>query len=393
MILYGSLLCVLFSTVFLPKLPAHQAASPPRLLSIAKQVVKLPKLKEYGYYYQWQTEQDVLVWKDDPNDFKPGLIDVRSGARDDLKAFNARLVQMWPRGGHHIWLHTLRLSPDGKWVIWMEGGIVSPPTRWGALSLDGSRFVSGDIGYYFGQPILLWLPDSRHFAALSDDPQALLIYSLDAPTRQHQIELPPFPSEWMPKVNFYLILIGFPSPGRALARIGGTDEEGVPNTGFYTFPIMERTGARHYIIPIPNGVQTNGLDALELSPQGNRLAWCYRFFREWDKGLSNRQEVWVSDVDGSHMHEVGFHESLYANPADRPVRALKTPSFGPSDNRPADGKARMLVEILSFRTGSEMTEIYGQPATSHILDSFQWLSDGKRLSFLYDDAIWIVPVD
>src|SRR5579862_8522616 len=99
MILYGKLLCALFSVVFFPALPGHQVASPPRLLSIAKQIVKLPKLHEYGYYYQWQTDQRVLVWKDDPNDFKPVLSDVRSGAQNDLNPFNARLVQMRPHSG------------------------------------------------------------------------------------------------------------------------------------------------------------------------------------------------------------------------------------------------------------------------------------------------------
>lgn len=348
MVLHINFICVLLSSIIFPVLPAQQANPPPRILSIAKQIVRLPKLHEYGYYYQWQTEHRILVWKDDPNDFHPVLIDSRSGTQNDLKAFNTRLTQIRRTRGRILYAYTMRLSPDGKWVVWMERGL-----RWVALSLDGIHAVSSDNGPGLatgGIPELVWMPDSRHFTALTDySGYTLHIYSLDAPSHPQERQLPPFPSEWIPKVNFFLRLIGFPSAGRALCDLIGDDEQGIPNTDFYNVPIDGKTAdSRHYTIPIPKEVRINGIDALELSPQGDRLVWCYRYLHYFNNGYSNRQEIWVSDVDGSHVHEIGFHE---------------------------------------------MTRIEGQQAMSDILIALQWTPDGKRLSFLYKDALWTVPAD
>lgn len=71
-----------------------------------------------------------------------------------------------------------------------------------------------------------------------------------------------------------------------------------------------------------------------------------------DRAGFHRCDLWVSNVDGSCLHELGY------------VRCR--------DDRPANE--------------------HGEDFTSDI-HALKWLPDNTRISFAYDNALWIVPVD
>src|SRR5207248_1115695 len=123
----------------------------------------------------------------------------------------------------------------------------------------------------------------------------------------------------------------------------------------------------HWSVPAPHTssrwIRRSVLDQeildLEVSPDGERLAWVMwrrnrdplqsfvqRFLPRSFVSSPSRWEVWVSSVDGSHLRQIG-HEYL---PAPESIET---------------------IPILTI----------------------QWLPDGKHLSFIYKDVLYMLPAD
>jgi hypothetical protein len=102
------------------------------------------------------------------------------------------------------------------------------------------------------------------------------------------------------------------------------------------------------MIRLPRGARA---DELVLSRQGDRLAWKFYFDRRATTALSARAistvEIWVSDIDGSGMRCVG------AQPVNR---------------------ATDKIYEWDFPFG------------------LRWTPDGKQLSYLYQDALYLTEV-
>ena len=101
---------------------------------------------------------------------------------------------------------------------------------------------------------------------------------------------------------------------------------------------------------------------MRFSPQGDRIAWVLTVSetppfnnvlgRLFPSSAMQNQEIlgiWVSQIDGSKMHEVGHIK--------KPLRPF-------NDNTETDN-----------------------------LDDIEWLPDGRHLSFVYKDTLWMIEAD
>jgi hypothetical protein len=81
--------------------------------------------------------------------------------------------------------------------------------------------------------------------------------------------------------------------------------------------------------------------------EDTRPFWMQRIFAFVKFKAFVATELWVSQLDGSQMHKIGH-----------------------------------VAELLE-----------DDDATDFLLSDLQWLPDGKRLSFEYNDGLWTVPAD
>ncbi len=168
---------------------------------------------------------------------------------------------------------------------------------------------------------------------------------------------PPPPTREMPLI--YIVLMGVRSDKRLLARLdaftNGDPPPVSPPIEFVDFGLGPHTAPPHHVMITPP--RTRNRPDVVLSPDGRRLAWLvtgedithvnhpFGSYHEDDRTtFLGTQEVWVSRVDGTRMKRLGW--------------LLTHPYSG-------DG-----VDAEALR----------------------WTPDGKHLSFIYRDGLYIVPV-
>src|SRR5262249_15860372 len=137
--------------------------------------------------------------------------------------------------------------------------------------------------------------------------------------------------------------LGLTKGGRIVApltRLPATKE-----VGFFDFSIemVEATGDAHqWVISLPDGAKAN---EIALSPRGDLRAWRFSFERSTSSGTKvSSEELWVSQLDGTYMRLIGWVEA-----------------------RP--------------------------PLYDDLAGSLRWTPDGKNLSFIYQKALYTVPVN
>jgi hypothetical protein len=114
--------------------------------------------------------------------------------------------------------------------------------------------------------------------------------------------------------------------------------QGVPHVEVFTGRLKsDANQMQHFTIPAPSGARFHDL---VFSPDGTRTAYLVRFVNP------ERIGIYISKVDGSRMHSLGVEK--------RPQREPKTPQ---------------LASQVALR----------------------WLPDSKRVSFIYQSRLYIVP--
>src|SRR5262249_55625630 len=130
---------------------------------------------------------------------------------------------------------------------------------------------------------------------------------------------------------------------------------------------------RQFVVKPPPGARSDST-SLTISPQGDRVAWAFetdsvpswsswlhKIFPSYRVTSHHVCELWVSRLDGNDMHEVGHLE------------------LNPQTSIPQSSMA-VARQLLTY-------------ALQDHPDQIRWLPDGKRLSFLYKDALYTVPAD
>jgi len=284
-------------------------------------------------------------------------LDTKTGLRTPLTDLSRRLR------AQRDYASLFRLSPDGKWLVYAANNSDDdyPRSHFYVSEVGGPREREWPLedaasnGMPSMPPGAVWLPDSRRWLELAPDETGLLgvrMHSLDvdspkalpvtAPARLRSL-LGVTPDYRLIATDFYV------SPGSAARSVD------LYEVGLYPNPTPPR---RHTLRAPPNA---QILD-IALSPRGDRLAWAFYFSRvptgmQWlarfipslRKRLRPRvgAGLWVSRLDGSEMREIGYQEIDPNVPA--PLRLA--------------------------------------PAEIH------WTPDGRRLSFVYKNALYTVPVN
>jgi len=267
-------------------------------------------------------------------------------------------------GGYHFFRRNIvdntetemeQLSASMRNVSAFHGTYPSPDAAW--LVAPRERIVDADLvslrrkQSYFLHPTdgrCFWMKDSRQFAFLVGDDKfsEAIIRSTDSPLKTKHVRLKteiPFTSYWQIRDcgDHFSVLTLSEYPYEA-------KQMDVYETGFGLEPFREQK----HTISIPAEAE---LKECRLSPQGDRVAYLLysdqesppekilrRLFHAYTRTKPGRNELWIADLKGG----------------SRCIGVLKLPST-PDPVQPY---------------------------------SIRWLPDGKRISYLYDGGIWILPV-
>ena len=306
--------------------------------------------------YFWLSDHEVLWFRgNDP--LEAVRREIRTG-RDTPFLLRTPAVIAPPKG------FPLTLSPDRRWLLWVnERGARQTAV---ASRVDGSRAVTWPRPWY--DYSLAWLPDNSGWVWHGT---VATVHRLAG----SRVDLVPFQTKFVAsrpgRVAQAPHLLGTAPGGKTIAfdtqAMHNSDRFysvlDVGRAGFVFEPIpkqvafveldLVRPGApgRRFTLPMPSGAEQS---VLALSPAGDRIAWLtYRNGRA--PAFLNRlpQELWLSSWKQS--------ASLWVAPTD-------------------GGKPPRLVGRLILDEG----ESVGPPS---------WTPDGRRLSYLYQDALWTLPVD
>jgi hypothetical protein len=248
--------------------------------------------------------------------------------------------------GTHLW----RASPDGRRLLTFDDGpafYVVGQTASDGYKVEFNEWGGDELGPRL--PGIAWLPDSRRWLAWSParSKHPLKLYSVDAPVASPvSITTPAAMTTLLGVTPDHLVVQSdAPLPPATVKRIT------ISTFGVYP----NRTGVQSVSFPLPVTAQINDV---ELAPHGDRLAWMFVDARRSSlvtmlvrllptlasrfpptEGIS----VWVSRLDGTEMHEIGFQQ----------------------------------------------THMSGKD--TNIATDLRWMPDGKRLSFLMNDSLYSVP--
>ncbi|HZO91550.1 MAG TPA: hypothetical protein VFB38_24725 [Chthonomonadaceae bacterium] len=305
-----------------------------------------------GDYY-WLSNQKVLFCRKDSRGREPLFCFVPATGQEKPLPALSRLLQA--SAGDPA---TIKVSPDGQWLIWAS----AHRNRICGARLDGSRsfrgFLSAPSSFH-------WLGRSgRWVECLWGDQGAAcchaLVHSVSSPHRLRRVPVTPrLSAPFLITLTSHQHLLTASVPE---GRLNGSrfrvsiQQAGLGNN---------RAPHRRFTIALPPGRK---LCELEFSPNGDRVvwlleesyvppvsAWLHRVCPEYSASSGPALGIWISRLDGTQMREVGCV----------PV----TRSWQEHNRVPIQQWARLW------------------PVHIH------WLPDGKQLSFVYRDALWMVPAD
>lgn len=223
----------------------------------------------------------------------------------------------------------------------------------------GTRNTGGPATKWVAEPGLgsFWLADGLRWMEIvaTESPQRtshILVFSFDHPSRPQRIPaqttLPPNG----PNGDWYLDLV---TSADRLIFSWDTMAPIQSKIDFFEYKLGDKLEpVRTATVRFPRGAQ---LLNHKVSPDGSRVAWLFRQFREpaFPRILSRLRpylgiegkmadSLWVSAFDGSGMHEVGYLPA---------TKAGQTPE----------------------------------------IEDLQWLPGGKQISFRYRDVVWTISPD
>ncbi len=291
--------------------------------------------------YAWQSDTRLIVSR-----WRPGrcyltqVETTKDGAELPLKRLNDRLA-----GQMRIPL-ALKVSPDGAWLLWADG---DGRRAWRYVAaLDGSRLSRWPIRLS-DVPVSpetnhAWLPNGLTWGELRHGTNSSLLLLRGVEVSNQPQTIPVLvpntgPGNASERPN---ALLGFLADGRALIKGWSVMYAGQANTlPLYEVPSRgARQMVRTHLLRAPEQVWPA---EVVLSPRRDRLAWTFWNLR------TGMMTIQVSRADGSAMKTLG---------------AIKVGGLPSAASRPVPAQPRLL----------------------------RWTPDGKSVSFLYKDALYLVRV-
>jgi hypothetical protein len=365
--------CLCFLAFLLLSLVAGSvfvASRTPSDSSLLKRATRITTLESHHYF--WLTPQHLLLRRQQPGTegvyhLDAVQLDCLIGKITPISALNRDLYHRmnWPRG--HV-------SLDGKWFVMPDGGGGPEKFSFKALALKENRVITAEpksIPNITAQVSnVLWFPDNRRWIFLglyinSNQGLCAIEQSLDTKqTVRGPIFSFPSRSTLFPD-GVGSRLLGCVGKDRILAlpsfSLYFSKQHGAVH--LYEFSVGRSPNVKEYSLPLPQGpgaISTRAIDAA-LSSDGNRLALLVRH---------------------------------YERPSLSPLSRLMGrwfPSLLP--------KPQLLVRLYTMRPdGTDLQllgtlPVEGEESYSRSSYQLQWLLDGKRLSFVYQSALWTIPSD
>jgi hypothetical protein len=274
--------------------------------------------------YQWVANSRLLVWEGTLERPKARLVDPETAKEDPLLLFNHLYVSAYPLD---MGTRFDFVSPDGKSVLSLLGGFMGPITFYRNLSLDGYRM--------FIQPfprLLLLLTkiawewnDHYHglvmMGSLHTEPgvQAILHYDLSNPENVRVVKysdtlLP----AWTAANRGYIELWGVTAMGDGILAPYYSGLSSYPEwSKQHKIPVSlidikeGKQSPTNYLISIPTDASVK---EFVFSPDARHIAWQLRYRKPHtipgQATLYATDEIWISNLDGSNMHRLGYQAIL-----------------------------------------------------------------------------------
>lgn len=305
--------------------------------SITARATRVADLSSARPYYWWLSDHEVMTFRDpDKQDWTLLRRDLKAGTEMPLNELTQRFTQS---GGNP---DSVQVSPDGKWMLWtgLENGVL-------VATLDGKRFWR-EKSRHISE--VRWHPDSRRWIEIVEADEMysyVILHSVEKP--QKGVGKPIFPAipageEMVDSRNMALtadehLLVcywnettGDLNPIARIRAAGFNANPGNTNKIIFQAPRPSLFGE------------------IVFHPPVGRLVWVLECERPWSLlgilGLSVSTDFWISELKGG-------------------------------------GSARPVGSLLTKRFGIRGAGPY----------NVRWTPDGKRLSFVYENALWTVPVE
>jgi hypothetical protein len=232
------------------------------------------------------------------------------------------------------------LSPDGKWLLWNH--VDFPRSQWVAAAFDGQQqqWAQGSdpasTEAYLPNHAL-WMPDSTRWvelvSRLKNDIYSIHLahkYAMGGTTPVSTVHISGLQDGLPVGIRQDEVVVMDNSPRRTDAPIRQIDLSLV-SLG------ADKVTAQQLSVPIPVSA---AVADVRLSPQGERLAWILE--QEHDK--TRLYTLYTADADGAHARPIGS------------------------------------------APGMQIGKAYSWPR------ELRWLPDGKQISFVYQNAVYTLPV-
>ncbi|MCW3054931.1 MAG: hypothetical protein JWN14_4101 [Chthonomonadales bacterium] len=336
-------------------------SAPPALLPLSKEVARI---SSSHMDYAWPSNDSFLKFEFYPH---PGMTqkDLRTGAEVSLTSLQRRT-------GESV-IYPIAISPDGKKALWEDRRDTGP--RFHSTSLEGSPPLSHTLlsnRFWTSASNPVWMPDNKRWiqlfaaergisAVVCEDGKAKAVQEIN-------IGKPKGTSSGYDLMRTHLL--GVTHTGRVLGTPEGAD--GYPNAqhsrhiDFFEFSLdSTHPNVREYTIALPKGekgyennVALTGDEKVELSPQGDQLAWLVH------RRIEFPVQRWVSRwLPGKITTSRLFTELRITN--------------------------------LDGTSGRTIGTIEPQKSSRSIFDErpfgMHWLPDGQHISFIFNGSLWVVP--
>jgi len=310
-------------------------------------------LKKAAFGHNWLSDQEVLFARESANEQGKAnryfILNTRSGITAPAVKYEKALQMAEASYG-------VKFSPDRQWFYaeqWRGNGLE-------VVKSDGSRKYSfKEKGYP-----LLWLSDSLYINSISAED-----YSDEWKTEKNCLRLRSIVDRRILK-DFPDIEDGIYEPGHIYCndhfvmlsnKLDDTTHQfsvEVTKTGLGLdgYPARKQV----FVLSLPNQQNIKDVEA-KLSPDGTRivyrcvqrgvpswLVWLQRLYPRFDLKPQQNVALWVSDVDGKHVHEVGH------------------------------------INLGEEKNTEDYEDTY--------ID-FEWLPSSKRLAFRYKERLYTVVAD
>jgi hypothetical protein len=333
------------------------------LLAQARPVVNAPRL-DLRTPYQWLSDGRLLVGPSAVNQYHASVHDTRTGQHDPAPRTAVYLTK-FSRGKESM--GAAIVLPDGACLSWPRGISVTPHEPVGLGAKAG--YSGGGALFWTGwQPARVWRKDARGWVAVIEfyNGWHLLHYQTEPSRTIMDIPL----TVYMGQREASPCVFRGGSTNGDFPRVGlGLDKESraltVPmflnmNSGRVNLGRLARGQDAPVTVSLPQDARPY---EVAISPSGDKLAWLLWF----DKPSSYPRWMrpWLPPAMTRDQNTVALYTSL------------------------CDGRGMRLIGQIPLTNQSRVFP----SAMAAGLGSLEWTPDGKRLSFIYSNALYTVPAD